>query len=97
MWSNLTPHTMALYMWRMRKAYDERLFVRMWCGGKLIGWGMLIGWEKQHLGSMKASDLVSEGYGGKTKKEFFAKEFKGVSLDTSVIVISFVLFPVVVG
>jgi hypothetical protein len=46
---------------------------------------------------MKEADLVREGYGGKSKREFFKIEFGGVSVDTSVLVISFVLFPSVVG
>ena len=91
-----TPDT-AQYMSRMRKAYEARLFVRMWCAQKLIGWGLLTGWKTQRLQCMKAADLVREGYGGKTKREFFEIEFDGVSLDISVFVISFVLFPPVVG
>ena len=46
---------------------------------------------------MREADLVREGDGGKSKKEFFKIEYGGVSVDTSVLVISFVLFPSVVG
>ena len=74
----------------MRKAYEARLFVRMWCAQKLIGWGLLTGWKTQRLQCMKEADLVREGYGGESKKEFFKIEFDGVSVDTSVLVISFV-------
>ena len=95
-WSNRTPNT-ARYMSRMRKAYEARLFVRMWCAQKLIGWGLLTGWKTQRLQCMKEADLVREGYGGKSKRDFFKIEFGGVSVDTSVLVISFVLFPSVVG
>ena len=42
---------------------------------------------------MKEGDSVKEGYAGRTRAIFVEKEFKGVSLDTTVLVISFLLFP----
>ena len=92
MWSEHTPAA-GRYMFRMRKAYEEGLFLRAWCGGKLIGWVVLTGWDSEPMGDMKEGDLVRERYGGKTRTIFFEKEFKGVSHETTVLVISFLLFP----
>ena len=59
MWSDRTPAA-GRYLCRMRKTYEEGLFVRAWCGGKLIGWVLLTGWDSEPLGDMKEGDLVKE-------------------------------------
>ena len=74
-WSNRTPNT-ARYMSRMRKAYEARLFVRMWCAQKLIGWGLLTGWKTQRLQCMKEADLVREGYGGESMRDVFQNRIR---------------------
>ncbi len=96
MWSNRTP-TAARYLFRMKTAYEERLFLRMWCGGKDIGWCLLTGWRTQNLGEMTNEDLEREGYGGKTLKMYFDTEFDGLSFDTRVTVVNFVMCPSVAG
>jgi hypothetical protein len=96
LWSSRTP-TAARYLFRMRTAFEKRLFVRTWCGGKLVGWGLLTGWDTQTLGSIDDNDLQREGYGGKTRKEFLETEFNGLPSTTLVLVVTFVLYPSVVG
>ena len=80
----------------MKLAFESRLFVRVVCnynrGGSLLGWALLTGWREESLESMTPDDLGKEGYKGKTLDCFFDENFKGVSLQTRVLVISFILF-----
>lgn len=85
----------------MKLAYDKGLFLRATCGVDnkkrpvIIGWLRICKMTRKKLGGMTEADVANEGYPGKSVEFFLKKEFNGLSRDTVVWVVSFVLLPAV--
>ena len=78
-----------------RRALDEKLFVRVWCGrkGRHIGYCMYHSIREQKIGDMTVLNLVDEGRGSMPLDKWMTKYMKGCSLDTIVFVVRFTYIP----
>ncbi len=61
----------------MKVAYEKRLFIKMWCGGKTVGWCLLTGWHTQTLGQITDNDLEREGTVEKQEKCIWTRNLTG--------------------
>ena len=78
-----------------KRALDEHLFVRVWCGvkGNLIGYIQYLSFTRQRLGDMTQDDVVREGGGAMTVDDFRKANFPGVSDEKILLVVRFIFFP----
>ena len=86
--SALASHTQGL---------DNKLFVRVWCGGKgkQIGYCVYHRLYEQRLGHMTAQNLIDEGRGKLTLGSFVSKYMGGCTFDSVVTVVRFTFIPFV--
>ena len=97
-WSNRTKNT-SMFLERMQMAYEKSLFLRARCGVDqkrrpvVIGWLLITNMTRAKLGDMTVESVAREGYPGKSVEWFLEKEFRGLSVNTLVWIVSFVLLP----
>jgi hypothetical protein len=78
-----------------KRALDEHLFVRVWCGkkGNLIGYIIYHSFTPQKLGDMTLDDVKAEGGGNMSVKQFRLENFENESDDTWFWVVRFTFIP----
>jgi len=76
-------------------ALVDKLFVRVWCGGKgkQVGWARYTALFRQEIGGMTKQNLKDEGRGGMTQEGFKAEYFKGLDSKSEVWVVRFIFMP----
>ena len=76
-------------------ALVDKLFVRVWCGGKgkQVGWARYTALFRQEIGRMTKQNLKDEGRGGMTQEGFKAEYFKGLDSKSEVWVVRFIFMP----
>ena len=78
-----------------KKALDQNLFVRVWCGkkGRQIGYCVYRSIAQQQLGDMTQKNLVDEGRGDMSVDTFMTKYMSGCTSQTLVYVVRFTFIP----
>ena len=81
----------------MMLAVKNKLYVRCWCGkkGNLIGYLRIFSIQEQRLRDMTHQNLVDEGLGNITLKEFIRDHMGGAKDTTVVYVVKFQLWPLI--
>jgi hypothetical protein len=78
-----------------KRALDEHLFVRVWCGkkGNLIGYILYHSITPQRLGDMTLEDVKAEGGGDLSVAQFRHENFAGMTDDIWLWVVRFTFIP----
>ena len=78
-----------------KRALEEHLLVRVWCGnkGKLIGYALYHSFTPQKVGDMTLEDVKAEGGGDMSVKKFRKENFAGMSDEKWLWVVRFTFFP----